>query len=191
LVIDESTGPARNAEEFLAGKAIEAGAERFAEAEELGRLTRRVKFAAGYTSESVPEDWLELGLRELAKGCTGFAEMRDGGLLEVLQRMLPMRRINEIAPTHVTLPSGRRARIEYHEGRPPSVASRLQDFFGMKETPKVAGGKVALVVELLAPNQRPVQVTRDLVSFWKTLYPQVRKELSRRYPRHKWPEEPV
>ena len=81
--------------------------------------------------------------------------------------------------------------IEYHEGRPPSVASRLQDFFGMKETPKVAGGKVALVVELLAPNQRPVQVTRDLVSFWKTLYPQVRKELSRRYPRHKWPEEPV
>ncbi len=71
-----------------------------------------------------------------------------------------------------------------------SVASRLQDFFGMKHTPTVARGAVPLVVELLAPNQRPVQVTTDLVSFWKNLYPQVSKELSRRYPRHAWPEDP-
>jgi ATP-dependent helicase HrpB len=131
-----------------------------------------------------------LALRELAKGCNSFAEMRAGGLLAVLQAMLPMRRIDEVAPTHVQLPSGRRARIEYHDGRPPSVASRLQDFFGMKQTPTVGRGAVPLVVELLAPNQRPVQVTTDLVSFWKNLYPQVRRELSRRYPRHSWPEEP-
>jgi ATP-dependent helicase HrpB len=99
--------------------------------------------------------------------------------------------LDEIAPTHVTLPSGRRAKIEYQEGQPPSVASRLQDFFGMKQSPAVARGTVPLTVKLLAPNQRPVQVTTDLVSFWKNLYPQVRRELSRRYPRHPWPEVPA
>jgi ATP-dependent helicase HrpB len=193
LVIDESSGPpngSQAAAEFLAEKAMEAGAERFADAEELSKLMRRVQFAAGYLKEAIPEDAVVLALRELAKGCTSFAEMRAGGLLDVLQAMLPMRRIDEVAPTHVQLPSGRRARIEYHDGRAPSVASRLQDFFGMKQTPTVARGAVPLVVQLLAPNQRPVQVTTDLVSFWKNLYPQVRKELSRRYPRHSWPEEP-
>ncbi len=191
LAIDESTGPARDAWEFLAAKALEAGPERFADAQELGRLTRRVRFAAAYLKDEIPEDVIGPALRELAKGCTGFAEMRDGRLLSVLQAMLPMRRIDEIAPTHVALPGGRRAQIEYHDGRPPSVASRLQDFFGMKQTPTVARGEVALVVELLAPNRRPVQVTTDLVSFWRNLYPQVRKELSRRYPKHKWPENPL
>ncbi len=194
LAIDESSGPPNNlqaAAEFLADKAIEAGAERFTDAEELGRLMRRVQFAAEYLEEAIPHDVVTSALRELAKGCTSFAEMRAGGLLDVLRALLPMRRIDEVAPTHVELPSGRRARIEYHDGRPPSVASRLQDFFGMKQTPTVAGGAVPLVVQLLAPNQRPVQVTTDLVSFWKNLYPQVRKELSRRYPRHAWPQEPV
>jgi ATP-dependent helicase HrpB len=193
LAIDESSGPPSDlqaAGELLAEKAIEAGAERFADAEELGRLMRRVQFAAGYLNEAIPEDAVVLAVRELARGCTGFAEMRAGGLLAVLQAMLPMRKIDEVAPTHVALPSGRRARIEYHDGRTPSVSSRLQDFFGMKKTPTVARGAVPLVVQLLAPNQRPVQVTTDLVSFWKNLYPQVRKELSRRYPRHAWPEEP-
>ena len=152
---------------------------------------RRVHFAAAYLNESIPEDSLAVALRELAKGRTSFAEMRAGGLLDVLQVQLPMRRIDEIAPTHVQLPSGHRARIEYHDGRPPSVASRLQDFFGMKQTPTVARGAVPLVVQLLAPNRRPVQVTTDLVSFWENLYPQVRKELSRRYPRHPWPENPA
>jgi ATP-dependent helicase HrpB len=193
LVIDESSGPPTDsfaAAEFLAANAIEAGPERFCDAEELGKLMRRVQFASTYLKDDLPPDPQAAALRELAKGCTSFSDMRAIGLLGVLQTLLPMRRIDEIAPTHVQLPSGRRARIEYHDGRPPSVASRLQDFFGMKQTPTVARGAVPLVVELLAPNQRPVQVTTDLVSFWKNLYPQVRKELSRRYPRHAWPEKP-
>ena len=82
------------------------------------------------------------------------------------------------------------ARIEYAENQDPWVASRLQDFFGMRETPRLARGSVPVVVHLLAPNRRPVQMTKDLASFWKTLYPQVRRELSRRYPKHKWPEDP-
>jgi ATP-dependent helicase HrpB len=71
------------------------------------------------------------------------------------------------------------------------VASRLQDFFGMREGPRVGGGRAALVLHLLAPSQRPVQVTTDLAGFWQRHYPQVRRELSRRYPRHAWPEDPL
>jgi ATP-dependent helicase HrpB len=80
--------------------------------------------------------------------------------------------------------------VHYEAGQPPWIASRLQDFFGMRQTPAIAGGAVPLVVRLLAPNQRPVQTTTDLAGFWQRLYPQVRKELSRRYPKHAWPENP-
>jgi ATP-dependent helicase HrpB len=194
LVIDESRGPATDAASaaaLLAEKAIEAGAERFTDAEELAHFLRRVHFAAEHGAGLVPGDLTQSALRDLATECTSFAEMRNGDLLSVLRGKLPMRAIDEIAPTHVQLPKGRRAKIEYHEGRAPSVASRLQDFFGMKESPTVARGAVPLVVQLLAPNQRPVQVTTDLVSFWKNLYPQVRRELSRRYPKHAWPEVPA
>ncbi len=199
LVIDESRSAPSNASaaaDLLAAKALEADPGRFADAEELARLLRRVHFAAEHSKDiPIPEDLLDAAFRQLADGLTSFADLRDaaknGGLFAVLESQLPMKLINEIAPLHITLPSGRRARIEYHEGRPPSVASRLQDFFGMKESPAVARGAVPLVVELLAPNHRPVQVTTDLVSFWKNLYPQVRRELSRRYPKHAWPEVPA
>ncbi|HEY1950562.1 MAG TPA: ATP-dependent helicase C-terminal domain-containing protein [Bryobacteraceae bacterium] len=194
LVIDESRGaptdPIASAA-ILAEKAIEAGAERFTDAEELAHFLHRVHFAAGHGAGPIPDDLVSIALRDLAAGCTSFAELRAGDLLAILRGKLSMRAIEEIAPTHVQLPKGRRAKIEYHEGRPPSVASRLQDFFGMKESPTVARGAVPLVVQLLAPNQRPVQVTTDLVSFWKNLYPQVRRELSRRYPKHAWPEVPT
>lgn len=79
-------------------------------------------------------------------------------------------------------------KVHYEAGKPPWIASRLQDFFGMRETPKIAGVPVA--AHLLAPNQSPVQVTSDLAGFWERLYPQVRNSLSRRYPKHAWPEKP-
>src|SRR5262249_31757561 len=93
-------------------------------------------------------------------------------------------------PPHVTLPSGRRAAIRYPADRPPVVAARIQELFGLAETPRVARGRVRLVVELLAPNGRPAQVTDDLASFWRTAYAQVRRELRGRDPRHAWPEDP-
>ena len=80
--------------------------------------------------------------------------------------------------------------MHYEADQAPWVASRLQDFFGMRETPTVARGAVRLVVRLLAPNQRPVQMTSDLGGFWARLYPEVRRELARRYPKHAWPEDP-
>jgi len=91
----------------------------------------------------------------------------------------------------VTLSGGRAVRVEYELGESaPHIASRLQDFFGMSEGPAIAGGRVPLVLELLAPNQRAVQVTTDLSGFWQRHYPALRRELGRRYPRHAWPEDP-
>ncbi len=199
VVIDESRGApsdASTATALLAEKAMDAGVEQFTDAEELHRFLRRIEFAAEHDpSITPPHDLPRESLAELAHGLSSFAELRaaakNNRLVASMESRLPMRLIDEIAPVYIHLPSGRRARIEYNDGRAPSVASRLQDFFGMKESPTVARGTVPLVVHLLAPNQRPVQMTTDLVSFWKTLYPQVRRELSRRYPKHAWPEIPA
>ena len=83
----------------------------------------------------IPEDLLASALRDVSAGLSSFAELRRAGLLAAIESKLPMRQIDEIAPTHLRLPGGRRARIEYHEDRPPSVASRLQDFFGLQASP--------------------------------------------------------
>ena len=100
------------------------------------------------------------------------------------------RKIDTVLPAHVSL-KGRRVRVHYRWDQKPWIASRLQDFFGMKQGPTLMGGSLPLTLHLLAPSQRPVQVTQDLASFWKNAYPQIRKELSRKYPRHKWPEDPM
>ncbi len=88
------------------------------------------------------------------------------------------------------MPSGSHIRLEYAPGRPPILAARIQELFGLAETPRLAGGRVAVLLHLLAPNGRPQQVTQDLASFWRTTYPVVRKELAGRYPKHAWPEDP-
>jgi ATP-dependent helicase HrpB len=94
--------------------------------------------------------------------------------------------VERMAPSHLTLPSGRRMAIEYAEGKPPRGRSKIQDFYDFAGHPTVAGGRQRVVLELLGPNFRPVQVTDDLPGFWERLYPEVKKELKRRYPRHEW-----
>ncbi len=89
------------------------------------------------------------------------------------------------------VPSGSHIRIEYEEGRPPILAARIQELFGLAETPRLGGGRVKGLLHLLAPNHRPQQVTDDLASFWANGYPVVRKELRGRYPKHAWPEDPL
>ena len=91
----------------------------------------------------------------------------------------------------LTVPSGQRIRLSYAPDRPPVLAVRLQELFGWTETPRVAGGRVAVVLHLLGPNFHPVQITDDLRSFWATTYFQVRKDLRARYPKHSWPEDPL
>jgi ATP-dependent helicase HrpB len=88
------------------------------------------------------------------------------------------------------LASGRSARVDYEEGA-AKVESYLQDFFGMTSSPRIAAGRVPLVLHLLAPNKRAVQVTTDLAGFWERHYPTVKKELARKYPKHAWPDNPL
>jgi ATP-dependent helicase HrpB len=99
--------------------------------------------------------------------------------------------LNEWAPDGFELPSGKRARITYPPGQAPWAESRLQDCFGWAKTPIVGGGRVALLLHLLAPNKRAVQVTTDLAGFWQRTYPTIKKELARKYPRHAWPDDPT
>ncbi len=128
-----------------------------------------------------------------AHGRRSFAETRQVDLTPILRQILTpsqWQTLEREAPAVVRLPTGRLARISYETGRPPSVAVKIQELFGLRSTPRLAGGRVPLVIELLAPNARPVQITSDLENFWKHTYPEVRKILRGRYPKHPWPEDP-
>ncbi len=186
LVITETRGapePEQAARLLMAN-----GAEEAIDREDLEAVKARVNFAAQHSSvQPISDDAIRSALHDLCLGATRLSEIKGAKLsFPVNQRVL-----NEVAPQSLRLPSGRQAKINYEPDKTPWVASRLQDFFGMKESPRIANGKVPLVLHLLAPNQRAVQTTTDLAGFWERLYPQVRKELGRRYPRHKWPESPL
>jgi ATP-dependent helicase HrpB len=99
--------------------------------------------------------------------------------------------LDRLAPTHVAVPTGSRIAVNYGDPGSPVLAVRLQEMFGLTETPRVGGGAVPLTLHLLSPAGRPVQVTRDLAGFWRTSYFDVRRELKGRYPRHAWPENPL
>jgi ATP-dependent helicase HrpB len=189
LVIQESRGAAPDPEaaaELLAQKALEAGIERFVADEILENVMARVEFA-GFETPDVPRV-----LRDLCSGLRSFAELKRAAvdLIPLLEQKLGSRRLNEFAPERLRLQKGRQTKVHYERGKPPWIASRLQDFFGMRDTPRIGPQRTPVVVHLLAPNQRAVQTTTDLAGFWERLYPQVRRELMRRYPKHSWPERP-
>jgi ATP-dependent helicase HrpB len=181
LVIEETRAPAPatgDSAKLLAEKALETDIGRFADRDALEQLRARAAFA-GITID------VAATLAELCRGRTSFTELAAADLLGALRPP----RIEKLVPDRLRLPGGREVKVHYEAGKPPWIESRLQDFFGVKETPRI--GATPVVVHLLAPNHRPVQVTSDLAGFWERLYPQVRRELSRRYPKHKWPEKPV
>lgn len=125
---------------------------------------------------------------------TDLKWLRDAQVKPLLLAQLTQqqqRTLKTAAPDRIELPTGRAAVVDYTAEAGPTVSARLQEFFGLPEVARLAGGRVPVVLQLLAPNHRPVQVTTDLASFWQNTYPQVRKELSRRYPRHSWPEDPL
>lgn len=138
--------------------------------------------------------WIMERLRPLCAGRRSLAELREAPVLETLRASLSggvVAALANLAPERVTLPSGRAARLEYRPADPPVLAARLQEFFGSTEALRVGGGRVPVLLHLLAPSLRPVQVTADLASFWATIYPKIRAELRRRYPRHAWPDNPL
>jgi ATP-dependent helicase HrpB len=99
--------------------------------------------------------------------------------------------LDELAPTHYVAPTASRVPINYSEPATPTLAVRLQEMFGLADTPRIAGGRVPLTLQLLSPAQRPLQVTRDLAGFWKTSYFDVQREMKGRYPKHEWPDDPL
>ena len=101
------------------------------------------------------------------------------------------RALDELAPTHVTLPTGTRAPIDYIDDNAPCASMRMQEVVGLAATPRIGGGKVPVTFKLLSPARRPLQVTRDLASFWRNAYVEMRKDMRGRYPRHYWPENPL
>ncbi len=180
-----------DASRLLFAAAEAAGARAFAPEGALDRWLARVRFAAtqdpGVTAVS-DADVLTV-LRDLCDGRSTFAELEGAGLLhELAARFGAGRDLDRLAPERVRLPSGREARIEYEAGVPPWTESYLQDFCGLADAPRA--GRVPLVLHLLAPNRRAVQVTSDLAGFWVRHYPAIRRELMRKYPRHAWPEDP-
>jgi ATP-dependent helicase HrpB len=134
-------------------------------------------------------------LAEGAAGKRSLAEIQRTGLVNLLRQRLayPLDRLLEQhAPESIEVPSGSRIQLKYEpDGKPPVLAVRLQELFGWTQTPRIAAGRVPVLIHLLAPNFRPVQVTSDLKSFWSTTYFQVRKDLRVRYPKHAWPEDPL
>jgi ATP-dependent helicase HrpB len=136
-------------------------------------------------------------LRELlpwaCAGCRSFDEVRRADWLGLLQSKLTSAQVQALereAPERMQVPSGSRLALHYELDRPPILAVRIQEVFGWQDTPRLAGGRVRVLLHLLAPNSRPQQVTDDLASFWSNTYQQVRKELRVRYPKHAWPEDP-
>jgi len=138
------------------------------------------------------EDWAAL-LAELASGCTSIEDLRRADLVSALRGRLTWeqrRALDREAPERIEVPSGSRLRLQYPEGAPPVLPVKIQEVFGWKEGPRVARGRVAVVLHLLGPHGRPLQVTSDLRSFWENTYPEIRKEMRGRYPKHRWPEDP-
>ena len=126
-----------------------------------------------------------------SSGCDSFADLRKAmvGLLSTSLTYDLKRTVERLAPETLRLPSGRRTTIDYGRGEKPVASARIQELFGMEDSPRVCGD-IAVVLEILGPNHRPVQLTGDLASFWRNTYPQIRIELRGRYPKHDWPEDP-
>jgi len=160
-------------------------------------LLSRLRFAAASCPElGLPpfdEAWLRALLPTLAAGRSSFAELRRldvaGALLGSLSWQ-QRRAVDELAPERLEVPSGSRLRVDYTDPARPMLAARIQELFGLDRTPRLANGRVPVLLHLLAPNGRPQQVTDDLASFWTHTYPIVRKELAGRYPKHAWPDDP-
>jgi ATP-dependent helicase HrpB len=127
-------------------------------------------------------------------GCRKLSDLFEKDLTQFMEQLLPpdcIKNFRAEAPSHFKAPTDSRFQIHYPSDRAPYVEIRLQELFGTKENPKLLFGTTPLQFHLLGPNYRPVQVTSDIASFWKNTYPEVRKELRARYPKHSWPDDPT
>jgi len=197
---DDPTGGAvdREAAAEALARHLEENLDAFLrEDDSAARFLARVRFLAAAQSEldlpAFEGETLATGLREACDGHTSLAAVRKQGLRAALEARLTYKQraaLDAGAPEALPVPSGNRIKLTYGDDGPPFLAVRLQELFGLAETPRIADGRVPVVMHLLGPNYRPVQVTGDLRSFWNGVYQEVRKELRARYPKHPWPEDP-
>jgi len=190
LSIDVSRGPADPADPRVASLLAEGLRDRPLD-EVPTRFLARLAFLRKHRPDlDLPEDLLGPLLAGACRGRSTLREVQDVDWPAALRQAFPadtLRLLDAWAPEAIQLPKGRPTKVHY-EDDPPWIASRLQDFWGLKKSPAVAGGAVPLVLHLLAPNMRAVQVTTDLTGFWQRVYKELRPGLSRRYPKHHWPE---
>jgi ATP-dependent helicase HrpB len=163
-----------------------------------GKFLARVRWLSDVRPDlklpTLDQSELDQLLPEICHGLRSLDELRGADWLAWLQARVGFDRIPEIdrlAPSELELPSGNRHAILYEAGKSPVLAVRIQELFGLATTPTIGGGRVPVILRLLGPNYRPQQVTADLASFWQNGYPEVKKELRRRYPKHAWPDDPL
>ncbi len=196
-----SITPSPEAAKVLADGLVTVGLDRLPWSKPLKQWRDRVMFLRA----AAPDEWPDLSDKALAEtrddwlvpalfGKTSLAGMSAGDLSDALMGLLPWElraRLDREAPTHFDAPTGTSLPIDYEAEQGPTIAVRLQELFGLNVHPSIAKGKIPLVLELLSPAHRPVQVTRDLPGFWRGSYAAVRSDLRGRYPRHPWPEDPA
>ena len=192
--------PSPQSARILAQGIARLGIERLPWTKALRQWRDRVMFLRGAEGDEWPDlsdaalagatDWLIA----LCDGKRALAEISNQALADALLERLPWnlrRRLEAEAPTHFVAPSGSSVPIDYDAEAGPKLAIRVQELFGLDRHPTVAGGRAPLVIELLSPAHRPVQVTRDLPGFWRGSYASVKAEMKGRYPRHPWPDDPL
>lgn len=188
--------------EAICAAAVKDGRSMFDFSDDVTRLIQRIETVAGWHPElDLPDvsvdrlletsrEWLPLYIGDAVTA----RELKRIDICQVVWGLLTYDRqqsVDAIAPSHYRLPNGRNVRLDYRVGADsPVLSARLEDCFGIRETPRVDGGTRPMLMELLSPGYKPVQLTKDIASFWSTTYHEVRKELRRRYPKHPWPENP-
>ncbi len=198
VTLEERTQPARPSPataNLLAERVESRGLSAFPDAGDLPTLLARLAILAKYYPEENlrPPDAADVSaeVRRLCEGKRSFSDLSGVSLCEVLRSRLTGRQRDLLAretPERCWIGKKRQVKIHYESERSPWIESRLQDFIGVKPSPSLCGGRLALTIHLLAPNGRAVQVTQDLPGFWKRHYPAARRELQRRYPKHAWPD---
>ena len=187
--------------EALLGEVRRRGVGRLPWGKEATRLRQRLAFLHHLeparwpdTADAALAATLDAWLAPWLQGARSWADVERLDLRAALEALVPRARrraLDELAPTHVQVPSGSHVPIDFGDPDAPVLAVRLQELFGLAQTPRIGGGRVPLTLHLLSPAQRPVQVTRDLASFWREAYFDVRKALRGRYPKHAWPDDPA
>jgi ATP-dependent helicase HrpB len=164
------------------------------------RLRQRIAFVARHdaswpdVSDAALDARLDEWLGPSLHGVRRLSDVDRIALGDALASMLDWKQrrlLDELAPTHIEVPSGSRIPVDYSDPSAPVLAVRIQEVFGMTESPRLAGGRAPVTMHLLSPAHRPVQVTQDLAGFWRTSYFDARKDLRGRYPKHDWPEDPL